>query len=236
VTNTRETIAVRTPMSRIRRVRSPNSASSASGSPNSLTSVAPGAENRSVIWLEMPALRSAASRRRSAIGTPIRRAGITKIGSSTRASSVTCQASVSITATARVSWMTLLTTLARVVVIADWAPITSLLRRLTSAPVRVRVKNATGIVCTCPNTARRRSAISPSPNRDEYQRVSSPLHASMIARAAMPAASPTTVAAAAEVPPPLTMVSTTRPATTGVATPTTAESTVSSRNAISQFR
>jgi hypothetical protein len=45
----------------------------------------------------------------------------------------------------------------RVEVKARWAPITSLFRRETSAPVRVRVKNATGIFCTWPNTARRRS-------------------------------------------------------------------------------
>ena len=46
--------------------------------------------------------------------------------------------------------MTLLSTLASVDVIADCAPITSLLSRLTSAPVRVRVKNATGIRWTWP--------------------------------------------------------------------------------------
>ena len=45
--------------------------------------------------------------------------------------------------------MALLSTAASVEVIADWAPITSLLSRLTSAPVRVRVKNAIGIRCTC---------------------------------------------------------------------------------------
>ena len=59
--------------------------------------------------------------------------------------------------------MTLLTTPDSVQVKARWAPITSLLSRLTRAPVRVRVKNATGIRCTWPNTARRRSRISPSP-------------------------------------------------------------------------
>ena len=80
---------------------------------------------------------------------PIRRAGNTKIGSRSSASSVTCQAMLIITARARASWMTLLSTLASVDVIADWAPMTSLLSRLTSAPVRVRVKNATGIRCTC---------------------------------------------------------------------------------------
>ena len=53
---------------------------------------------------------------------------------------------------------------------ARWAPITSLFSRLTSAPVRVRVKNATGIRCTCPNTARRRSRIRPSPIRADCHR------------------------------------------------------------------
>jgi hypothetical protein len=40
---------------------------------------------------------------------------------------------------------------------ACWAPMTSLLSRLTSAPVWVRVKNATGICCTCSKTRLRRS-------------------------------------------------------------------------------
>ena len=52
---------------------------------------------------------------------------------------------------------------------ARWAPITSLLSRLTSAPVWVRVKNATGIRCTCSNTWRRRSRMSRSPSRDDLQ-------------------------------------------------------------------
>ena len=231
MTNTRDTIAVRTPMSRTRTARSANSAISSSGRPNSFTSVAPGAEKRSVIWLDRPALRSAASRRRSAMRLPMRRAGITKIGSSTSASSVTCHASVIITATASVSWMTLVTTLASVDVIADCAPITSLLSLLTSAPVRVRVKNATGIVCTCANTARRRSAMSPSPMLAENHRVPSPLTASTIASAAIPPASPITVAAATAELSRATIASTTRPARIGVMTPTTADTTVSIRNA-----
>ena len=78
---------------------------------------------------------------------------------------MTCQAKVIITVTASVSWMMLATTLASVEVIADCAPMTSLFSLLTSAPVRVRVKKATGIVCTCAYTARRRSAIRPSPMR-----------------------------------------------------------------------
>ena len=160
---------------------------------------------------------------------PIRRAGITNIGSSTSANTVTCQAKVIITVTASVSWMMLATTLASVEVIADCAPMTSLFSLLTSAPVRVRVKKATGIVCTCAYTARRRSAIRPSPMRAENQRVASPLTASTTASAAIPAASPTTVAAATAASPRATIVSTTRPARIGVITPTTDETTVNSR-------
>ncbi|MNJ82525.1 hypothetical protein D3C77_819910 [compost metagenome] len=40
---------------------------------------------------------------------------------------------------------------------ADCAPMTSLFKRLTSAPVLVREKNATGIFCTWSKTAVRRS-------------------------------------------------------------------------------
>ena len=56
---------------------------------------------------------------------------------------------------------------------ARCAPITSLPSLLTSAPVRVRVKNATGIRCTWSNTAVRRSRIRPSPIVDDSQRVTS---------------------------------------------------------------
>ena len=53
--------------------------------------------------------------------------------------------------------MTLDTTDDSVEVNACWAPITSVLSRLTSAPVWVRVKNATGIRCTWAKTWVRRS-------------------------------------------------------------------------------
>ena len=132
--------------------------------------------------------------------------------------------------------MMLLRTLASVEVIADCAPMTSLLSRLTSAPVRVRVKNATGIRWTWVYTALRRSTIRPSPILDENHRDTRPVTASRTASAAMPPASPTTVAAAAETCPPATIAFTTRPASTGVATPIPAPTTVSSRKASSQRR
>ena len=53
--------------------------------------------------------------------------------------------------------ITLETTPDRVEVNACCAPITSLFSRLTSAPVCVRVKKATGIRWTCSNTRLRRS-------------------------------------------------------------------------------
>ena len=63
------TIAVRTPMSRTRPARARELGRLlAAGRPNSLTSVAPGAENRSVIWVVIAALWSAASR--SQLGQP----------------------------------------------------------------------------------------------------------------------------------------------------------------------
>jgi hypothetical protein len=141
-------VAVRTPMSRTRAARAANWADSSSGRPNSLTRVAPGAENRSVIRVPMAAFSAAASRCIRAIRPPMRRAGSTNTGSSTRASRVICQDRVSMTASVSSSVTRLLTTPDRVEAKARWAPITSLLRRLTSAPVRVRVKNATGMRCT----------------------------------------------------------------------------------------
>ena len=49
-------MAERTPMSRTRVARWPNASASCTGRPNSLTRVAPGAENRSVICEVMAAL------------------------------------------------------------------------------------------------------------------------------------------------------------------------------------
>ncbi len=53
--------------------------------------------------------------------------------------------------------MELATTVPRVPVSARWAPITSLLRRLTRAPVWVLVKKEIGRRCTWSNNSRRRS-------------------------------------------------------------------------------
>jgi len=225
-------MAVRTPMSRTRAARVTNSAVSSAGRPNSLTSVAPGAENRSVIWLPMAALWSALSRCSAASRRPTRRAGSTKIGSRISASTVTCHDSVSITASVSTSVTTLPTTPESVSLNARCAPMTSLLSRLTSAPVRVRVKNATGWRCTWSKTAARRSRISPSPRLDESQRCTMPARLSAIAMTAMSTARPTTVPTG----PPATIASTTRPASTGVATASTAPTTLSSRNAASRRR
>ena len=68
-----------------------------------------------------------------------------------------CQDSVNITPAVSTSPITLETTPDSVEVNACCAPITSLFSRLTSAPVWVRVKNASGIRCTCSNTRVRRS-------------------------------------------------------------------------------
>ena len=88
---------------------------------------------------------------------PIRRAGSTNSGTRTSDSRVICQDSVSITPAVSTRPITLETTPDSVEVNACWAPMTSLFSRLTSAPVCVRVKKATGIRCTCSNTRLRRS-------------------------------------------------------------------------------
>ena len=114
------------------------------------------------------------------------------------------QDSRSITASVSTSTITFVTTPASAEVKARWAPITSLFSRLTSAPVRVRVKKAIGMACTCSNTRRRRSRIKPSPSRDEVRRSSSPIAVSSSATRAIATASATTV----RVDPPSTMAST----------------------------
>ena len=88
---------------------------------------------------------------------PMCRAGSTNSGTSTSESSVICQDSVSITPAVSTRPMTLETTPDSVDVKACWAPTTSLFSRLTSAPVCVRVKKATGMRWTCAKTLLRRS-------------------------------------------------------------------------------
>ena len=219
-------------MSATRLARARNSADSSAGRPYSLTSVAPGAENRSVICVLIAALCSAASRSIRASRLPIRRAGQTKIGSSTSASNVICQDRRSITTSVSVSVTRLLTTPESVSLNARCAPMTSLLSRLTSAPVRVRVKNAIGMRCTWSKTAVRRSRIKPSPMRADKPRLRMPRPASTTAMTAMSVASWTTTLTS----PPSTIVSITAPASSGVATASTARMTMRRRNMTSWRR
>ncbi len=148
MTNTIWSIAVLMPMSRTRPARAANSADSSAGRPYSFTSVAPGAEKRSVICVDITALWLAASRDSRASRAPMRRAGSTNTGSSSSAISVICQLMPSITTSVSTSITTLPSTPESVPLNARCAPITSELRRLTRAPVLVLVKNATGIFCT----------------------------------------------------------------------------------------
>src|SRR6478752_7620858 len=120
----------------------------------------------------------------------------------------------------------------RVEVKACCAPMTSLLSRLTRAPVWVRVKNASDICCTCPNTLVRMSKIRPSPIRDENQRVPRDSSASRTASPPITSASRTTTATE-----PLALISLiTSPASSGVATPITDDTTVNSRKTPSSLR
>ena len=218
-------IAVRTPMSRTRPARTSNSRDSVAGLPNSFTNVAPGAEKRSVIWVFIVALWMAASRDSRAMVRPIHRAGSRNSGISTSDSSVTCQEILSMTTRVSVRVTTLVMTPEKVSEKARCAPITSLPSLLTRAPVRVRVKNATGIRCTWSNTAVRRSRIRPSPMVDDSHRVTSETPASATATAAITAASATTTPSA-----PLPISSTTLPASSGVASPSSALTTLTATN------
>ena len=88
---------------------------------------------------------------------PIRRAGITNSGSMTIEMSVICQDRLNITPAVSTRPTTLDTSPDIVEVNACCAPSTSLFSRLTSAPVWVRVKNASGMRWTWSNTAVRMS-------------------------------------------------------------------------------
>ena len=187
--------------------------------------MAPGAENRSVICDVIAALWSAASRSSDPTRAPTRRAGMRNNGSSTTVISVIGHDRPAMTTKVSTRAMTLVTTPDSAEVNARWAPITSLFRRLTSAPVRVRVKKATGIRCTCSKTRRRSSRMRSSPRRDDCSRATNPTAASSRASTAITTARAITVLAG----PPSTMAFTAWPAMTGAATPNTAEIVASTR-------
>ena len=151
------------PMSRTRPARLANPSVSSLGRPNSLTSWAPDTLNRSVMVAFIEALRFMPSRVMPATVRPTRRAGRMNNGSSTMASRETRHSSRNRVSRVVAAVMALETTVPKVPVSARWAPITSLLRRLTSAPVWVRVKNEMGNRCTWSNRATRRSKLRPSP-------------------------------------------------------------------------
>ena len=88
-------------------------------------------------------------------------------GNSARHSSVTCQLSATIAMPTTTTETELETVLDSVEVKARCAPMTSLLRRDTRAPVWVRVKNASDCRWTWPKTWVRRSKIRPSPICEE---------------------------------------------------------------------
>ena len=73
---------------------------------------------------------------------------------------------------------------------ACWAPMTSLLSRLISAPVWVRVKKAMGIFWMCSKTWERMSKMSPSPTLAETQRMPMDSPVSTTASTAATSASP----------------------------------------------
>ena len=134
-----------------------NIVSSDSRCPNSLSNIAPPTLNRSVIALPMSALPFIRSLVSSAIRALTQREATSRTGNSSSGRRVTCQLRASIVIPTTITEMMLETVPDRVEVNALWAPITSLLSRLTSAPVWVRVKNASDWRCTWANTRVRRS-------------------------------------------------------------------------------
>ena len=149
--------AMETPMSRTLAARTAYSSSSTAGRPNSLTSRAPATLKRSVMRVPTSAFCTICSWARLASRRPISRAGTRKKGTRASAPRVSGQERVAIATMMTTRVMALLTTLDSTEVKACWAPMTSLPRRVTRAPVCARVKNATGWRSTCENTWVRRS-------------------------------------------------------------------------------
>ncbi len=150
-------IAWRMPMSRTSPALPRNSFSSRSRLPNSITSSAPATLKRSFIIVFMVALSCIDWRAIAWSLRPTRLAGRTNTGSTTSASRVIFQFSRTMAASVVASPITLDSTEPSVPVSACCAPITSLFMRLTSAPVWLWVKKASGWRCTWSNSAVRRS-------------------------------------------------------------------------------
>ena len=163
----RVTSEIRMPRSRTTPAFSAYRASSSSRRPNSLSSSAPPTLNRSVIMLPRSALPFICARVSPLIWRPTQREATSSSGNRARQARVICQDSANIATPTTTTEIRFDTVLDRVEVNARWAPITSLLSRETSAPVWVRVKNASDIRWTCPNTRVRRSKIRFSPIREE---------------------------------------------------------------------
>ena len=136
---------------------------------------------------------------------PIHLAGRMNSGTRTSEAKVICQERANIVTRTITRLMRFPSTPDSVDVNACCAPMTSLFSRDTSAPVCVRVKNATGWRCTCANTSVRRSKIRPSPMRADCHLLISPTIASTIASSATSRALTVTTAALPGVMPSSTM-------------------------------
>ena len=144
-------------MSRTRDAFFSKDSASSSGRPKSLTSMAPDTLNRSFMTMFISALRLYPSWVMAPSLRPTMRAGIKKMGKRTRAIRVICQLRMNMKTSTMTTVTRLPTTLDSRSVKACWAPMTSLLSRLTRAPVWVRVKKASGIRWMWRNTLDRMS-------------------------------------------------------------------------------
>ncbi len=160
---------------------------------------------------------------------PTQRAGSTKTGSMMRATRVICHDRKNIAPSTITTLTKLLTTLESVSVKACCAPSTSLLRRLTSAPVWVRVKNASGMRCTWRNTSERMSKMRPSPTVADTQRSASDSAVSTMASTATSSDSFTTSCESLPMMP-LLMI---ERKISGFRAPRNASSTIITRNTVS---
>src|SRR5699024_5329902 len=151
---------------------------------------------------------------------PMDRAGKRNTGNNTKDTTVICHDVVSMTTSVTPKVTIFMTTVGSVRAIAVCAPITSLLSRETSAPVRARVKNAIGIFCTWLKTAVRKSKIVLSPSDADCQRDMTSNIASSSATPAISKASLTTTLTLDHE----TMASTTSPDNIGETTVNTAPS------------
>ena len=160
--------ALATARSRIRLALRVNSSASSSGRPYSMASSAPDTSHRSAVIAASSPYSCISCRNTRCARFPATLPGSTNSGITTSATRLSCHDSQNIAATTRTRFSSTDRESDISVPTTRWASLMSSSRRETSAPVWVRVKNASGCRRICRKTLARSSSTRLSPIHCEY--------------------------------------------------------------------